>query len=795
MAFKFAARTVLELGKELISSDEVAIYELIKNAVDAKSPKIEIEAQIVLRHSSYVLALEELDEGISPTQVIETVRSGLMSNAPVAAARDLIETLERLVDRPTRFRAALMAAYARHSWIQVTDRGSGMSLESLDRVFLTIGTRSRREENAEGALYLGDKGVGRLSTMRLGERLLVTSATAEQPNWGRLRINWGLFSHDSDVSIEDIDIYPVLGPVKSTPDEQGTTIRISMLSADWTPGRFDDVMKGRIARMVDPFTGLAKDLLVARYNGARVLIPSVPQKLLNAAHATCKIRFFFEKSENSVGQDDELEPVLAAEIDYGHRQKNREITFRGVEIYSMTQRDSKRRGKRGHAAFENIRIRPKALVDLGPFEANIYWYNRKIIDAIADLTEKQQETRDLITQWAGGPMLYRHGYRVLPYGEPSDDWLELDRNAFGESGFKLNRRQIIGEVKIHSSHLSLSEQTNRQGLIESDAEAALRKMLMVMLHVHMRQLINEADDAEKIRKRDEARSLIDFHRTHDELGEALKTLTQHLSADQIPYANKVSSTAHALVEQCSSAVSVLDKALAQSEDDREKFLHLAGVGLLTEFIFHELDRAVRHTLRALATAKSDKQHATMQSLEDQLVTLQKRVSAFDDMTGEKRQTKTIFALSDVVNFVIAGHEMQFERHQIKVHFDPVPFQVKAVRGMVVQILENLIANAVYWLNLQAEYQTGFKPEIWISIDPETKALTVEDNGPGVEPGRSELIFQPFISSKPPGQGRGLGLYISRELAAYHKWMLTMDPEPGRRRPGRLNMFALDMGVA
>ena len=37
MSFKFAARTILELGKELISSDEVALHELIKNAVDAKS--------------------------------------------------------------------------------------------------------------------------------------------------------------------------------------------------------------------------------------------------------------------------------------------------------------------------------------------------------------------------------------------------------------------------------------------------------------------------------------------------------------------------------------------------------------------------------------------------------------------------------------------------------------------------------------------------------------------------------------------------------------------------------------
>ena len=51
MGFKFAARTILELGKELISSDEVALYELIKNAVDAQSSRIEIVVNVRLRYS------------------------------------------------------------------------------------------------------------------------------------------------------------------------------------------------------------------------------------------------------------------------------------------------------------------------------------------------------------------------------------------------------------------------------------------------------------------------------------------------------------------------------------------------------------------------------------------------------------------------------------------------------------------------------------------------------------------------------------------------------------------------
>jgi len=785
MAFKFAARTVLELGKELISSDEVAIYELIKNAVDAGSPKIEIEAQIVLRQSSYTLALEELEDGDDTAEVLETIRSGLIDSAPRVAVSHFMGRLERYLQDRNKFRLALIAGYARHNWIQVSDKGMGMSIENLDRVFLTIGTRSRRQENELGGRFLGDKGVGRLSTMRLGDRLLVTSQTPDQSFKGRLRINWGLFSHESEVAIEDINIYPVAGPEKAQPSDQGTVVQVSMLNADWTPGRFDDVMRGRIARMIDPFAGLGQEKLIARYNGSRVLIPSVPQKLLDAAHAVCTIRFRFEDGE----------PVLTVATDYRLRSKAQSSTYRGAEIYSMAQRDSKRRGKRGHAAFENIRIRPKALDDLGPFEADIYWYNRLVVEAISGLTEKQQATRNLITEWAGGPMLYRHGYRVLPYGEPGDDWLALDRNAFGESGFKLNRQQVIGQVLIHSSHLALSEQTNRQGLIESDAEAALRKMLMVAVHIDMRQLINNADNLEKASKRDEIEKTQQFRRTHDELGDALKSLQSNLSADQLPLAREVGLKARDLMDQCATLVTTLDKSVARSESDREKFLHLAGIGLMTEFIFHELDRAVRHTLRVLGSAQAHQQEAAMQSLEDQLVTLQKRVSAFDDMTGEKRQSKSAFDIAEIVRFVLTGHEKQFERHQIKVNFAPDrPFVIKAVRGMVIQIIENLVANAVYWLKMQYEYQTGFKPELTIEIDPEMKVVTVEDNGPGIDPERRETIFEPFISTKPPGQGRGLGLYISRELADYHGWTLYLDRDVGRHRKDRLSLFVLDMST-
>ena len=61
-SFSFEARTLLELGKELISTDEVALYELIKNGVDAGSPKVEIDVRSRLAYTDYREALRQLRE-------------------------------------------------------------------------------------------------------------------------------------------------------------------------------------------------------------------------------------------------------------------------------------------------------------------------------------------------------------------------------------------------------------------------------------------------------------------------------------------------------------------------------------------------------------------------------------------------------------------------------------------------------------------------------------------------------------------------------------------------------------
>ena len=100
-------------------------------------------------------------------------------------------------------------------------------------------------------------------------------------------------------------------------------------------------------------------------------------------------------------------------------------------------------------------------------------------------------------------------------------------------------------------------------------------------------------------------------------------------------------------------------------------------------------------------------------------------------------------------------------------------RVKMVRGWVVQILENLLSNSVYWLAVQRRENPDFKPKVSVTVDVRERTLTLVDNGPGIERSNADEVFRPFVTTKPPGEGRGSGLIHRTRVAAYHGTTLRL----------------------
>lgn len=787
MNFSFEARTLLELGKELISSDEVALYELIKNAVDAGSPKVEVLVESRLAYTDYREAVRRLQETGAALSEVTTFLRRKIVDLDDPECWQLLADLDRVGDRD-EYRKTLDEHYVALNSIAIRDTGEGMSFEDLETVYLRIGTRHRRRQNESGAAKLGDKGIGRLSAMRLGEMLTVETTKSGERNWNVLEVDWGVFSHSEDTLVEDIHVAPEVGRRKLDLDEHGTTIRVRSLNSDWTWVRFNEMLDGKIARFIDPFeAGSANKLIVARHNGRRAMIPSVPKALMKHAHAKCRATFSIEDGE----------PSIEGKIDYRLKQRAAPIEAQGAQAMALNRSTRKRRAKRGHAQFEETPVSLDALRKLGGVDIEIYWYNRLVVEGIEGLSENRTASRRQIARWSGGPMLYRYGFRVLPFGEPDDDWISLDKRAFGAGGFKLNRQQLFGRVRIETPHAHLSEQTNREGLVQSEVSDALRRLVTWVINVEFRDFINVVDKQEQLQFRKEQLENNQILQAERTLTKAVADLRVILDGQYEQELAGVVSTAQSLCKEALEVLKRLDEVQKQSTQDREQFVYLAGIGLMTEFIFHELERAVRHTMEVIATVGATPESIT--TLRDQLQTLYKRVAAFDELTGEKRQTKSRFDLRQLVREVLRNHEREFKRHDIELalNLPEREYEIRAVRGMVIQILENLVVNAAYWLKRQAEYEEnfggGFKPKLIVTVDPETRRMIVQDNGPGVPVSRKDRIFQPFVTTKPSGMGKGLGLFIARDMAEYHGWSLVTESPPGRLRPKRINGFVLQMG--
>ena len=89
------------------------------------------------------------------------------------------------------------------------------------------------------------------------------------------------------------------------------------------------------------------------------------------------------------------------------------------------------------------------------------------------------------------------------------------------------------------------------------------------------------------------------------------------------------------------------------------------------------------------------------------------------------------------------------------------FVVHMNKGKMTQVLDNLVLNSEYWLGEGIRAGLIKKGKITIVVD--APVVRVMDNGRGVEESIEESLFEPFTTTKRSAEGRGLGLFVVRQL--------------------------------
>jgi signal transduction histidine kinase len=152
--------------------------------------------------------------------------------------------------------------------------------------------------------------------------------------------------------------------------------------------------------------------------------------------------------------------------------------------------------------------------------------------------------------------------------------------------------------------------------------------------------------------------------------------------------------------------------------------------------------------------------------------------------GQRSET----GLNDLVEegLRLAYHSARAENSQFNIdiekQFDNTAGSIDCYPQDLMRVLVNLIGNGFYAAHKKAETADPcFKPTLTVSTLGRAgeAEIRVRDNGSGIPKAMRSRIFTPFFTTKPPGEGTGLGLSLSHDIVVkQHGGSMWFESEPG-----------------
>lgn len=221
--------------------------------------------------------------------------------------------------------------------------------------------------------------------------------------------------------------------------------------------------------------------------------------------------------------------------------------------------------------------------------------------------------------------------------------------------------------------------------------------------------------------------------------------------------------------------------LRKQASDNER---LAAVGRIAAGVAHEINNPAAYIMANLETSRImlgddvPVDHETLVTLRQcmrESLDGMRRIAAIarDLRTVSRVQDDEVemVRLDDVVDCACSMLSRHFRKGTRLVRSSDHPPAIPAVRGRLVQVLTNLVANAIQAV---ADLPLAER-EVSIAVHgrADTATIVVTDSGPGIPEALRDRVFEPFFTTKGDA-GTGLGLALSAEIAQAHGGSLSLD---------------------
>lgn len=629
-------RVIKHLGKDLITSSEVAVVELVKNSIDAKATAI----NLCLYNRSF------------PHDKIPKV------------------VLEKLVP----------AEYQQVPILVVEDDGHGMTDDVLTKGFLTIGTSIKSGDSDS----LGEKGIGRLATQRLGSALLVETSSSDESHTSYVFINW-------DDVISGIQTVPSLTE-KGTPphtrlwvfgidlnDYIENAMQFQQQSMDFIEVRalINRNLKSALNFLISPFktniTTIGSDSppeikLFIDEQPVDIDFPAEKLELAESTHffffdannkesvLQCGLTikpWFVERIHRAIVKSEAFKRLKKPHQYYQELiDKNEQrianalsISVSNVELINLfflalcsiydVKGDEEKKDQYTTFLEEKAKKSVHELFDISPINGELYSFkqgaaigDKIILESAFELQYVTQrytlnELKSFLDNY-NGIKLYRGSYRIGFLGDKENDWIKLQQfRTKGQQWYRFDLGNTLGYVSLSDPKQDhVKEISSRLDISENATSEAFKVLISMVFNQLFYDLTRKANDLTKIflaeegllelnisqRVKKNNAALKEMMQRNKRMQKALQEVSYHLtdgieiSGDQVSLSannyNYVTQTLETISddikqdltaqESTATLLSEADAQLRAIEVESFNNYKLMANGLITETITHEL---------------------------------------------------------------------------------------------------------------------------------------------------------------------------------------------------------------
>ncbi|MEH7355403.1 ATP-binding protein [Neobacillus drentensis] len=816
LKFKVHTSLIYKLGEELIKNEVTAISELVKNAYDADSAYVEltVNPEYVIEHNGNMLIGEIVikDEGCGMDK------------------RDIINgwlTLSNSAKKKMKKEKKVTKKYER---MPLGDKGLGrLAVQKLGRIMIMVTKKEESDIEYTVTIPWGDF---QKNTILENVKVVCTEKKVEE-NFEkgytkiiiRDLVNPNLWKEEENINELERELSQTVSPFKK---------------------ESNFYVFAKIGERNLDFSKISQEILDGAISKFSFEITDEHIKL----KGSFKLDFFLSKNNYFDISEDHLKEFLLInkekmnsysliENDLFSIEFGEEFSFDELSGFEL-HKD----GKLMHPGKYNGKVYSYSF-DENYLKGQVAKLNFKVIKGQVDFKNFIKKNY--------GIKVFRDDFAILPYGYgEGGDWLALNKSK-GTQGsyYDLKNETVIGFIQLYGKEsYKLREKTNREGLIEDDYYNnfyAINKFILKKINNHIGKLrrgfskyinliTNDMDRADPLVSDHEV--AVKSLRKISDKSQKITNSIEHLSSktDQstsiIAQVNKtinsiknIERNEKALLQQLIDKLneninltkSVLKEAdyylkeiqvtqnhLSTIEEDygvmvgrMQELAELAGLGILTETLTHELYTLINNTKKNTANVIS---YYTSNYEPDKKVqqyfnyvrystdAMRKQLSHLSPNFRNVRTKKDVVKISDLLRNHLEYYKERTQKNGLSINVSyENDFLVNVSIGMINQVLDNLYLNSEHWLLHAKRIGKIQDPQFFLEIKENGK-IHVWDNGLGIDENIVNEVFDPFVSNKE--NGRGLGLYIVSQILDYHNCKIRLMRE--RNSFGKLYKFEIDL---